>query len=314
MPRMHDLTYKGVTLQQLRSLCETGRLGSFWAAAKTLELSHPTVWKQVHALERELGVPLVETHRYGCQLTEAGRTLIAMAGPAVESIATLGERFHAALSKAGTHITIAVTPRLLAEDLAPCVAAFRSKSPETRFRFLEASEEGVIDAVEGRLADFGFTPTLLSEEQQRLLFAEPGYTVEARLIVPKNHPLVRRRTIHPRDLRPYPLVNSPFAYPSSNIRQVLDQHQVGATSYFVCADYTASIRRFVELGCGIGLIYAVPSQTAPSKLHERSMSRFFSSVLIHVLRRQGSFLAAAAESFIRFVRRRLGKARTGRRK
>jgi DNA-binding transcriptional LysR family regulator len=68
-----------MTLQQLRSLCETGRLGSFWAAAKALEVSHPTVWKQVHALERQFGLPLMATHRYGCQLTVAGRLLIAMA-------------------------------------------------------------------------------------------------------------------------------------------------------------------------------------------------------------------------------------------
>jgi molybdate transport repressor ModE-like protein len=307
MARKRNLTYKGVTLQQLRSLCETGRLGSFWAAAKSLELSHPTVWKQVHALEREFGLPLVETHRHGCQLTEAGRLLIGMAGPAVEAIATLHDRFHAKLAETGTHFTIALTPRLLMEDLAPCVAEFRSRTLDARFRFMETSEEGVVEAVEARRADFGFTPTLLTEEQQRTLVAEPGYWVEARLITPKDHPLARRRTVHPRDLRPFPLVNSPYAYPSSNIRQVLDHYQVGEANYYVRADYTASIRRFVELGCGIGLIYAVPSSRPVSRLHERSMSRFFDNVLIHVLRRQGSFQSAPAESFIRLVRQKLGK-------
>jgi DNA-binding transcriptional LysR family regulator len=307
--RDRNLTYKGLTLQQLRSLCETGRLGSFWAAAKALDVSHPTVWKQVHALQREFGLPLVETHRYGCQLTEAGRLLIDMAGPAVESMATLKERFNAKLAETGTRITIAVTPRLLVEDLAPHAAAFRSRSLDTHFRFLETSEEGVVEAVEARRADFGFSPTLLSEEQQRTLIAEPCYWVEARLITPKGHPLARRRTVHPRDLRPYPLVNSPYAYPSSNIRLVLDQYQVGLANYFVRADYTASIRRFVELGCGIGLIYAVPSMKTPSRLHERSMSRFFNDVLIHVLRRQGSFQSTAAESFIKFIRQKLGKSR-----
>ena len=75
-------TYKRLTLQQLRSLCETGRLGSFWAAAHALDVSHPTVWKQVHALEREFHVRLVETDHSGCQLTPAGRLLVEMAGPA----------------------------------------------------------------------------------------------------------------------------------------------------------------------------------------------------------------------------------------
>src|SRR5262245_51310564 len=244
MARQRNRPYKGLTLQQLRSLCETGRLGSFWAAANALEVSHPTVWKQVHALEREFGVPLVETHRQGCRLTEAGRLLVEIAGPAVESMATLRDRFHARMRGAGSLLTIAVTPRLLVEDLAPCVAEFHSQSPGTRFRFVEEGEEGVLEAVEARRADFGFSPTLLTEEQQRVMVAEPGYSVEARLITPKDHPLARRRRVHPRDLRPYPLINGPLAYPSSSMGLVLDQHAVRQTEYLVHVDYTASIRRF----------------------------------------------------------------------
>lgn len=297
-------TYKRLTLQQLRSLCETGRLGSFWAAANALDVSHPTVWKQVHALEREFHVRLVETDRSGCQLTPAGRLLVAMAGPAVEALATLPQRFGDMLQKAGTQLNIAVTPRLLVEDLAACVAQFQARFPDTSFRFIESSEEAVIDDVEARRADIGFTPTLLNEAQQRLLTAELSYVVEARLITPKNHPLARRRTIHPRHLRPYPLVNSTAAYPSSNIRTVLDRYQVQGRP-LVHADYTASIRRFVELGCGIGLVYAVPSMRTPSKLHERSMRRWFSDVSIHAIRRQGGFQSTAVEAFLKFVRSRL---------
>lgn len=301
-----DVSYKGLTLQQLRSLCETGRLGSFWSAAKALDVSHPTVWKQVHALEREFGVRLVETHRHGCQLTEAGRLLIDMAGPAVESLGSLRQRFQTTWTKAGSHLTVSATPRLVIEDLAPCVARFQRRFPDTGFRFLESSEEQVIADVEARRADIGFTPTLLSESQQRTLLAEHCYAVEARLITPKNHPLARRRTLQPRDLRPYPIVNSPAAYPSSNIRAVLDRHGVVQAKYLVHADYTASIRRFVELGCGIGLVYAVPSAPPRSGLHERSLRRYFSDVTIHVIRRQGSFLSATAEAFISLVRKDLG--------
>ena len=38
------------------------------------------------------------------------------------------------------------------------------------------------------------------------------------------------------------------------------------------------------------------------------MSRYFNNVLIHVLRRQGSFQSAPAESFIEFIRQKLGKS------
>ena len=55
--------YKEVRLQQLRSFCETARLGSLAAAAQALGLAEPTVWEQVHALERQFAAKLVEAIR-----------------------------------------------------------------------------------------------------------------------------------------------------------------------------------------------------------------------------------------------------------
>ena len=78
MPR-GNRSYKELTFQQLRSLCETARQGSFLAAAGALKLSQPTVWKQVHALEREFGAKLVEPHGRGCAMTAAGQSAIIAA-------------------------------------------------------------------------------------------------------------------------------------------------------------------------------------------------------------------------------------------
>jgi hypothetical protein len=62
MPRpKKESAYTEITLQQLRSFCETARLGSFTAAAASLGLAHPTVWQQVHAVEREFGEQLGST-------------------------------------------------------------------------------------------------------------------------------------------------------------------------------------------------------------------------------------------------------------
>jgi molybdate transport repressor ModE-like protein len=111
MPR-RSRSYKELTLQQLRSLCETARQGSFVAAAAALGLSQPTVWKQIHALEREFGAKLVEPHGRGCTMTAAGRLLVELVGPAVESIAGARERFRAARADEGEQLAVAVTPRI----------------------------------------------------------------------------------------------------------------------------------------------------------------------------------------------------------
>src|SRR5262245_66612414 len=75
--------YKDLKVQQLRSFCETARLGSLTAAAAALGFAQPTVWEQVHALERLLGAKLIEREAYGCRLTDAGRVLLEFAAPLV---------------------------------------------------------------------------------------------------------------------------------------------------------------------------------------------------------------------------------------
>ncbi len=52
-------------------------------------LSNPTVWKQVHALERELKAKLVVPYGRGCRLTDGGRELAKLAAPVVASLASL---------------------------------------------------------------------------------------------------------------------------------------------------------------------------------------------------------------------------------
>src|SRR2546423_15527035 len=85
-PHLSRHTYKEIRLQQLRSFCETARLGSLTAAAASLGLSQPTVCEQVHALERAVDAKLIERQAHGCRLTDAGRVVAELAAPPVPSL------------------------------------------------------------------------------------------------------------------------------------------------------------------------------------------------------------------------------------
>jgi DNA-binding transcriptional LysR family regulator len=312
MPESRNRVYKELTLHQLRSFCETARRGSFAAAAEALEVRHPTVLQQVHALERDFGVKLVEPHERGCRLTEAGRLLVEIAGPAVESIVSLREQFRAALAGIGYDLTIAMTPRIVLEDLAPLVAEFRERSPDTRFTFLEMDDGEVAYAIAARRADFGFTPATLTDDLQLVLAAETGYFVEIRLVAPADHPLARRRTILPRDLAEYPFVNAPGTFSGPGVQVTLDRLDVPTSvRHQARAVFASSIRRLVQLGFGIALLPAAASMPAQPGFLERSMSKHFGHVPIRLVRRRGGVLPAAAEEFIRFVREMLGSPLAG---
>ncbi|MFC7661379.1 LysR family transcriptional regulator [Pseudonocardia benzenivorans] len=47
-------------LRQLRYFAEVAHVGSFLGAADRLDVAQPSLWRQVKALEAELGVPLFE--------------------------------------------------------------------------------------------------------------------------------------------------------------------------------------------------------------------------------------------------------------
>lgn len=69
----------GLDWNLVRAFVAVGRTGSLTAAAERLGSSQPTVGRQVRALEDVLGVPLVQRHARGVELTEPGRALLAEA-------------------------------------------------------------------------------------------------------------------------------------------------------------------------------------------------------------------------------------------
>lgn len=78
---------KGVTLDRLRLFADVARLGSFTAAAERAGLTQPAVSQQVRALERALGVRLVERVGRRARPTPAGTALLPGARRVEEAVA-----------------------------------------------------------------------------------------------------------------------------------------------------------------------------------------------------------------------------------
>jgi DNA-binding transcriptional LysR family regulator len=302
--------YKDTTAQQLRSFFETARLGSFAAAAAHLGLANPTVWQQVRALERDLGEPLFEPHGRGCRLTDAGRQLAELAGPLVSGITSLKRRFQEGRAKQAARLVVATTPRILVEDLPECARAFQRRCPDVQLNLKELADEQVHALVEAGQADLGIilnrganleAPWTVSH----WLEFEPLYQLDIVLITPRNHPLARRRQVQPKDLLRYPLVNTLQSLPTATVVAMLEQTGLPERQQpLVETNFTASIRRYVELGFGIGLIAVLPNRPPARALHERDMSRYFGRATVYQVRRKGSFPTAAATAFATIVKER----------
>jgi DNA-binding transcriptional LysR family regulator len=105
------------------------------------------------------------------------------------------------------------------------------------------------------------------------------------------------------ELLEYPLVNAPDGIPDAAITAQLNKLGVFRTEpRRVEAYYSAVIRRYVEMGFGIGLVLGLPGHRVPAALHERSLSRHFGRVTINLVSRSGALEYEPAQSFAQTVR------------
>jgi DNA-binding transcriptional LysR family regulator len=309
--------YKELTSQQLRSFYESARLGTFSEAARHLGLAHPTVWEQVRALERHLGKTLFESRGRRLHLTGEGRTFFDLASPLVLGMATLPQRFEEETSDHDVRLAVASTPRIVAEDLPDCVKSFCDRYPRVRFSIHEVGDEHVTEMVSSGEVDLGLTGGRATAAagpwgHSPWLASETVYELDIALITPKEHPLARRRTIRPEDLRGYPLVNAMDAFPDPAVMAVLDKADVLLDhQHRINAFFAATLCRYVELGFGIGLVVAQPHYKLRPNLHERVMTRFFGKVKIYGWRRKGAPRDSSADAFLDMVRAALNPTAAG---
>lgn len=297
-------TYKEIRFQQLRGFCETARAGSMAAAAEALGLAQPTVWEQVHALERELGTRLVEPHGRGCRLTDDGRLLIELIAPLVAGVDGLARHFSDARSKRDVWLTIASTQRVFVEELSDAIVAFRDSHPHVHLSFQEVQNDEIIPAVSDGNADLGVTNRKQTDPPNPWVVVEPGYELDILLVTPKHHPLAQRPHVKPQDLKPYAILNAPEGgYTHVAVWDALDRLGVLAQPRSIEAHYSAVFRRYVELGFGIALVPGLADRPISPALHERPMSKYFGKSPMNLVWRKGTLSQGPLAEFVETIRR-----------
>lgn len=295
--------YKDITLQQLRSFCETARRGSLSAAATALDLAHPTVWKQVHALEKAYGVPLIEPHARGCRLTAAGETFLALVSPSVDSLTTIRDRFTVSRRDAEVRIVVGGPSAFLAENVCPALKAFVAKWPGARITLEEIRIDSIARAILRGDVHLAFTSNVEAGRDFSRLYVEPWYELDVTLLTPRKHPLATRRKLRIEHLKEFPLVNSTDTLRDPVVHSLLVKHGLFQTQpRHVEARTSTTIRRCVAAGLGIGLVSQSLNRKPDPELHERAVSDLFGRTQVYLVRPTGTYRHPAVEDLATEVR------------
>jgi DNA-binding transcriptional LysR family regulator len=133
--------------RRLLTFREVARLGSFSRAGEALALTQPAVSQQVSALERQLGVKLLERGPGGPAPTEAGALLLAHADAVADRLAQADTQVAELAAADRETLRIGAFPSALASVIPAAIARLREERPEVQIEATEASGEELGAAV-----------------------------------------------------------------------------------------------------------------------------------------------------------------------
>ncbi|MEU6700347.1 LysR family transcriptional regulator [Pseudonocardia sp. NPDC046786] len=202
-------------LRQLRYFVEVVNVGSFLGAAERLEVAQPSLWRQVKALEAELGVALFERCGRGVVITSAGSQLLPRAEQLLvqaEGIRTLSTEL--ARGRAGV-VTIACAHPHVSHFLAPVIGRLHRAYPLIHVALHELPGLPPVEQVLTGDVDF---VTALPRSDERLAGHRLG-EVRVVVITHDDHPWRDRREVPVSDLAGVPVLTGG---PESLTRRLLE--------------------------------------------------------------------------------------------
>src|SRR4051794_20228145 len=197
-----------IDVRRLRVLSEVAERGSFSAAAEALTLTQSAVSQHIAALEREVGVGLVERGTRPVQLSDAGVALTRAASAifarldgAEQELAEIAGRRHGRL-RFGTF------PAALATLMPSAFAHFRREHPDVHLTVVDDHLQRLITRLDTGELDLAliYEHEALRDISARDLDRTPLLDDAFQAVLPAGHPLARRRRLALSDLAGQPWI------------------------------------------------------------------------------------------------------------
>jgi DNA-binding transcriptional LysR family regulator len=197
-----------IDVRRLRVLSEVAAHGSFSGAAVALRLTQSAVSQHVAALEREVGLPLVERGTRPVELTEAGFALTRHATGIFARLDGAEQELEEIAHRRDGRLRFGSVRTALATFVPAAFADFRRKHPEVTLTVVDDSLERLLPRIEGGELDLALIydhdalPDIAARDFERIPLLDDPF----RAVLPAGHRLARRR----RALRLADLAGEPW--------------------------------------------------------------------------------------------------------
>jgi DNA-binding transcriptional LysR family regulator len=250
-----------VQLQQLVYFLAVARTRHFTRAAEATHVAQPSLSKQIHCLERELGSELFHRARGNVTLTPAGEVLLPFAKRILADVETARLQVHELAELRRGRLRLGATPSLCTGPFAHALALFRERYPGIE---LIIDESGSRDLVR-QLAEGAIDLAMITSPVHRgdpTLDTVPILREQLAVAVPRNMDL-ELHSFRVGDLRDRPLVMFREGYDLRSMTLTACQRAGFTPRFAIEGGEMDAVLSFVEAGLGIAVVPSMVLQDRP---------------------------------------------------
>lgn len=195
-------------------------------AAQQLRIAQPPLSRQIRQLEDEVGAALLVRNKRGVDLTPAGELFLKSAKKLIANCDVAAKAARAAQARQAAIVKIGIASGL-GGVASQVMASHRLQFPSVEIQCKDIFSTLQNEALRKRQIDVGFLrpPIDSTHLDSHVLFEEDFYVV-----LPRRHPMARRRTLRLRDVIGEPLIIFDRRYSSGLYDKILDlYHRQGLT-------------------------------------------------------------------------------------
>lgn len=197
-------------IRTLRYFLAVAREENMTRAAEILHVTQPTLSKQLKSLEDELGKKLFTRHSFSIRLTDEGILLRNRAEDLVSMADKIEQEFVSLDDITGGELYLGLAESFQIKYLARAIKEFKNRYPNLHYHITSGDTEQIADKLDKGLLDF----LVLAEhpDSRKYEYIEFPESDKWGLVMPKNDPLAKKKTIRAKDLAGLPLFCSEQAW------------------------------------------------------------------------------------------------------
>jgi LysR family hydrogen peroxide-inducible transcriptional activator len=277
-------------LHQLRYFLAVVKSGNFSRAAESCHVAQPSLSQQILKLESELGEKLFERKSRQILLTSAGELLRLRAERILHEIGEARREIGDARGTPRGKVNLVALPTIAPYLLPKIIRGFSRRCPAVETVMHEETTDRALRLLEDNELDLALVSLPITDPrlEVRALFSE-----ELLLVLPRRHPLLRKRLLSDADLEP-----EKFIF-------MADTHCLGAQTLQFCyargfspqiscrSAQMETVQSLVAAGAGISLVPAMARRHS-SEVSYRSLGKPKPARTIALLWKKNRHLSRAA--------------------